>query len=466
MTRLPSGLVIFRSPADAFPIATVRTSSGAQENAYRKVLRRNIPDPMVALLAFILGIWMWNHYFSPLDGYPPGTEEVALLKIDRELRLADAMEEDPAWMRRLAGVKDTGTELRNALTALDKLKDRNALGGAGLLAYPVIRAEMEGVPVHSMMDRMGVAASDDPEAPVWERGSWWRAKMIGEGIGPAPAPRWKEKYDASLRTLRFRSLAASSVAAAVMLAGLCFVPLSLGKLPARLRSKRRGYAGAWTPGLGLTVFMVGTLAWIGYISALGIGIEVVKTLPPLMGLALDTAARFLPTLIAIGFLFKQPKHAVRVLGLNGPPHLRMVLAVYALLVTAGAGLSLLLGGNDTEPGGGLSLADAGWQGLVFAIVSACLVAPVAEEILYRGVLFRSLANRTGILAAAALSAVIFSSVHFYDLHGFLSVAIFGFATALLYAATGSLMSAILLHVLHNVLIKIPAWIFYHARIEW
>ncbi|RYD28341.1 MAG: CPBP family intramembrane metalloprotease, partial [Verrucomicrobiaceae bacterium] len=113
-----------------------------------------------------------------------------------------------------------------------------------------------------------------------------------------------------------------------------------------------------------------------------------------------------------------------------------------------------------------SLADAGWQGLVFAIVSACLVAPVAEEILYRGVLFRSLANRTGVWAAAALSAVIFSAVHFYDLQGFLSVAIFGFAAALLYAATGSLLPAILLHVLHNALIKIPAWIFYHSRIEW
>ncbi len=421
---------------------------------------------MVALLAFILGIWMWDHYFSPQVGYAPGTEELALLKIDRDLRLTDAMEEDPAWIRRLAGVKDTGMEFRDALAALDKLREANALGGAGLLAYPVIRAEMEGVPVISMIDRMDVSASDDPTAPVWERGSWWRAKMVAAGIGPEPAPGWKEKYDASLRTLRFRSLAASTVSAVLVLAGLCFVPLSLGKLPARLTGKRRGYAGAWTPGLGLTVFMVGTLAWIGYISALGIGIEVVASLPPLMGLALDTAARLLPTLIAIGFLFKQPRHAVRVLGLKGPPHFRMVLAVYSLLVIAGVGLGLLMGGDDTDPGGGLSPADAGWQGLVFAVVSACLVAPVSEEILYRGVLFRSLANRTGILAAAALSAVIFSAVHFYDLHGFLSVAIFGFAAALLYAATGSLMPAILLHVLHNVLIKIPAWIFYHARIEW
>jgi membrane protease YdiL (CAAX protease family) len=430
------------------------------------VLRRNIPDPVVALLAFILGIWMWDHYFNPLEGYPPGTEEVALLKIDRELRLAEAMDDDPVWMRRLAGLEDTGTELQNALVALDKLKEHNALSGASLLAYPVIRAELEGVPIHSIMNRMGIVPSDDPEANGWEKGSWWRAKMIEGGIGPAPAHSWKEKYDTSLHTLRFRSLATSSVSAVLVMIGLCLVPFSLRKAPIITGAKLKGYSGAWPPGLGLTVFMVGMLAWIGYISALGIGIEAVKSLPPLMGLALDTAARLLPTLIAIGFLFKQPKHAVRVLGLNRSLHLKKVLSIYALLVVSGVGLDQLIGGSDPEPGGGLSLADGGWHGLVFAIVSACLVAPVAEEILYRGVLFRSLANRTGYLAAAGLSALIFSAVHFYDLQGFLSVAIFGFAAALLYAVTGSLTSAIFLHILHNSLIKIPEWIFYHARIEW
>jgi len=421
---------------------------------------------MIALLAFILGIWMWDHYFSPLDGYPPGTQERALLKIDRDLRLADAMENDPAWMRRLVGLDQGGVEKRNALAALDKLHRQKSLGIPGAQAAAVIRADLEGAPILAMMDRMDISPPEGGEAPVWERGSWWRARMIGQQIGPEPVAGWQARYEASLRTLRFRALVMSGVTAAVVLAGLCFIPLSLGRFSARLTGKIRGYAGAWTPGLGLTVFMVGTLAWIGYVSALDIGIEVVAKLPPLMGLALDTAARLLPTLIAIGFLFKQPKHAVRVLGLKAPPYLGMVLAVYALLVAAEAGLGLVLGTDDAEPGAGVSLADAGWQGLVFALVSACLVAPVAEEILYRGVLFRSLGNRMGVWAAAALSAVIFSAVHFYDLHGFLSVALFGFAAALLYAATGSLTAAILLHILHNVLIKVPAWVFYHTRLEW
>lgn len=459
-------LVNFVPLADVFAIATVRKSSSQSENAYRKIIRRNIPDPMVALLAFILGIWMWDRYFHPLEGYPPGTQEAALLKIDRDLRLSDAMEDDPAWMRRLTGLHDPGRERRDALTALGKLMEQRSLGGAGVLAYGVIRADVEGIPIQQVVERMGISPPESGIAPAWERGSWWRAQMITQGIGPQAAPSWKMRYQDSLETLRFRSLAVSSVTALLLLAGLCFLPQTLVQLSSRHNAKLRGYASAWTPGLGLTVFMVGTLAWIGYVSVLNIGVETVAKLPPFMGLALDTAARLLPTLIAIGFLFKQPKHAVRVLGLKKAPYFRMVLAIYALLVVAGTGLNQLAGGDDTQPGAGVSLADAGWQGLLFAVVSACLVAPVAEEILYRGVLFRSLANRTGVWSAAALSAVIFSAVHFYDLHGFLSVAIFGFAAALIYAATGSLMAAILLHVLHNALIKIPSWIFYHAPLAW
>ena len=111
------------------------------------------------------------------------------------------------------------------------------------------------------------------------------------------------------------------------------------------------------------------------------------------------------------------------------------------------------------------MADAGPTGLMFVLFSACFVAPITEEILYRGVLFRSLSNHMGAFAAAFVSAVVFSSVHFYDLQGFISVAMFGFVCALLYRATGSLTTVMALHVLYNVSIKIPAWVFYHARLD-
>jgi membrane protease YdiL (CAAX protease family) len=108
------------------------------------------------------------------------------------------------------------------------------------------------------------------------------------------------------------------------------------------------------------------------------------------------------------------------------------------------------------------MGDSGWWGLAFALVSACLLAPLAEEILYRGVLFRSLWNRIGVIPGAVVSATVFAILHFYDGYGLLSVGFFGLTCALLYAGTGSLVTVVMLHVLYNGSIKIPDWIVYHA----
>ena len=444
------------------------SESGYAANPYRKILRRRIPEPFVALLAFILGIWMWDQYFSEPVEYMIGTEEVALLKIDRDLRLAEAMENDPVWLRKLAGSEETQKLCENALNVLHTLEAQRLIGPRGAEAYAVIRSAVDGTPVLETMMRFGARGVDEPPDPVMRRGSWWRAKVLRANaeLGPIHGP-WKDAYAESLRTLRWRAIANGTLVTALGLIGLCFLPGTLHRLAAGLREQPRGYAGAWTPALGLTVFMLGTLAWIGFVAMLDLGVRGVIGLPPLMAVMLDTAARLLPSLIVIGFLFKHPSHVVRVMGLNRAPHPGMILGVFALLSLADRALRLIPGATgEGEPGGGLSLAEAGVNGLVFSIVSACIVAPIAEEILYRGVLFRSLGNRLGILPSAILSSVIFASIHFYGLYGFVSVAVFGFACAMLYAATGSLMCVILLHSLYNLSIKIPEWWFYHAKIEW
>jgi len=141
----------------------------------------------------------------------------------------------------------------------------------------------------------------------------------------------------------------------------------------------------------------------------------------------------------------------------------VLLGLFSLLVVIDQFLRWALGSFTMEdPTGGLSYADSGISGLVFLIVSACLVAPLAEEILYRGILFRSLANKTGVLAAAVISSVVFASLHFYDFYGLASVATFGFVCALLYQSTGSLSNVVVLHMLYNTSITLPEWTIYHA----
>jgi membrane protease YdiL (CAAX protease family) len=77
---------------------------------------------------------------------------------------------------------------------------------------------------------------------------------------------------------------------------------------------------------------------------------------------------------------------------------------------------------------------------------ACVGAPVAEEIFFRGFLYRSLRNRLTVLPACLIAAVLFALVHTqYPLPGKLIVGCFGVITCLLYERTGSLLPGIAIH---------------------
>jgi len=79
---------------------------------------------------------------------------------------------------------------------------------------------------------------------------------------------------------------------------------------------------------------------------------------------------------------------------------------------------------------------------------ALVIAPVWEEIFFRGTLFPWLAGRLPVPQAQWLSALAFGAVH---LHGptLLPLTVFGALLAGIYRTTGSLVPAILVHSLFN-----------------
>jgi membrane protease YdiL (CAAX protease family) len=83
-----------------------------------------------------------------------------------------------------------------------------------------------------------------------------------------------------------------------------------------------------------------------------------------------------------------------------------------------------------------------------AVFGMVVLGPLVEEIVFRGLLFGALAQRLGVLGAAALSAILFGAVH-GDLVLFPSLAALGFVAALSYAATGNLTVPLLVHVFNN-----------------
>jgi membrane protease YdiL (CAAX protease family) len=88
--------------------------------------------------------------------------------------------------------------------------------------------------------------------------------------------------------------------------------------------------------------------------------------------------------------------------------------------------------------------------LVMAAV-AVVVAPVSEELLFRGVLFGALRERYGFWSSALTSGILFGLIHM-SLVYVLPLSLLGVILAWLYERTGSLWPPIVLHVTQNALV--------------
>ncbi len=95
----------------------------------------------------------------------------------------------------------------------------------------------------------------------------------------------------------------------------------------------------------------------------------------------------------------------------------------------------------------------GQHDIVFVLLNfllAALIAPILEETLFRGIIYKSLRSKFGMGVSAVLSSILFSGLHF-DLWGFIPRFFLGIALAYLYEKKGSLFPGITLHALNNVL---------------
>ena len=96
----------------------------------------------------------------------------------------------------------------------------------------------------------------------------------------------------------------------------------------------------------------------------------------------------------------------------------------------------------------------------------CLIAPVAEELFFRGFLFSVLAGRIGVWLAALVTGGIFGLIHLpgAPLFGVAVLVAFGVFLCLLYWKTASLIPCMALHAFNNsisfaVTKSLPAWGF-------
>jgi membrane protease YdiL (CAAX protease family) len=90
---------------------------------------------------------------------------------------------------------------------------------------------------------------------------------------------------------------------------------------------------------------------------------------------------------------------------------------------------------------------------VAVAVLATLSAPIVEEVIYRGVLFSALRNRTGVAVAVGLVTMLFAGVHFLQYSGaWVTISGLIFLSLILTvvrARTGSILPSVTIHFVNN-----------------
>ena len=92
---------------------------------------------------------------------------------------------------------------------------------------------------------------------------------------------------------------------------------------------------------------------------------------------------------------------------------------------------------------------AGWGSLVPVFIGLIFVAPIVEELLFRGFMFRGLRKKLAFWPSAIISSLLFAVLHL-QLNVGVNVFFMALAGCWLLEKTGSIYSSMLLHILKNL----------------
>lgn len=150
--------------------------------------------------------------------------------------------------------------------------------------------------------------------------------------------------------------------------------------------------------------------------------------------------------------YQAPWAALGLRAFSAKKHIPMALGVVAVaigfaivydVVVEALGIDVLL--PPTQPS---TYIDVDSSIIILFALIAILVAPVAEEIFFRGFVFGGLNRRFGFWPAVLISAVLFSLAHI-ELYKLIPIFFFGLLVAWLYYKTGSIWASALVHFINN-----------------
>ncbi len=125
-----------------------------------------------------------------------------------------------------------------------------------------------------------------------------------------------------------------------------------------------------------------------------------------------------------------------------------VLAIVATAIVEAALRAFGVQQTQEEMFAGVRGADVGQ--FVGVLLAGAVIAPVCEEIFFRGYVFTAVRQRSGVPAAFLVSSLLFALAHL-NLQAFLPILLIGIVFAFVYHRTGSLVPSMIAHSMNNAL---------------
>jgi len=398
---------------------------------------------------------------AALQTAPVGERRVLEIALSSD---ADARRDAIAWYDELVGEESSPVAELHRLVLLAEDRQAEAVERALAIWTPTdaevarlatwARLAYEPEPPSPVELRAGIEAIRRELPPGWfaDRLVARLASRLGE---PGPAAGAEEATRARGTTLLWRLRAILGIETLIVLLGIAAVA-ALARAPG-WRAARVGAAPIpplWTPADGVGLFARGALGLVG-----------VAVLWPFLpdrpsSSLLITALSAVPLLAyLLWYCHRSRSTLTETFGLrvshDGVG--RLALATLALAGVSTVG-DVLLDFVGAHLGLGPHWTDGFQERLVWGtpgevavdVLDSCVVAPVLEELLFRGVLYGTLRLRLAPAPATLASAGLFAVAHGYGAVGFASVLMSGVLWAVAYERTRSLLPGMLAHALNNV----------------
>ncbi len=171
---------------------------------------------------------------------------------------------------------------------------------------------------------------------------------------------------------------------------------------------------------------------------------------------------YVSLLLALATCFGGPRGLAERLGfrLRSPRQLYWSAAGWVTVLTLGGGLTALFARLTRQPpqSNAVDVLKISFDPLfvVLVVPTVAVLAPVCEELLFRGALFGWLRGRVPLTAAVAASAAVFAGAHLI-LPLFPYLFVFGVVAAALYQRTGSTVVTFVMHAGQNTVAVAAAY---------